>query len=338
MNPMADDAMSPTPSDRPLLSIAIPTYQRLKWLGTGLDRVLQQVAETATGLVEVLVSDNCSTDGTWEYLVEQARHHPALRVHRNERNIGAEANFHQLPGMSRGKYVWLLGDDDFVEPGALVAALKLLESDPDFVALNALSTDEEMTRAGRPLWEVPGDVEVHSLEECMSIVPHFVMGFISAWVARRELFNLVDKSVYDRFEHWGMSLMVDRYTTVGSSRRGIVTARPFTTARRPPPSEYADDFDFFEWFFDGGGQVLDLLHQKGLLSTERVSRRKARTLREVALKRILYERSARLIKRGRVNDILWKHHRGDWAYWLLCLPALYVPGLGAAVRLVRPPK
>jgi glycosyltransferase involved in cell wall biosynthesis len=335
---MATEDPSLVPAGRPLLSIAIPTFQRLKWLSIGLERVLAQVAQAGQGQVEVLVSENAGADGTWDYLQEQARRHPALRVHRNERNIGAEGNFHQLPGMCRGKYVWLVGDDDFLEPGALAAALALLAGDPDFVALNALSTDEELTRAGRPLWELARDVEVHSLEECIAIVPHFVMGFISAWIARRELFNLVDKSVYDHFEHWGMSLMVDRYTTVGSSGRGIVTARPFTTARRPPPSEYGDDFNFFEWFFEGGGQVLDLMHEKGLLSADRVRRRKARTLRQVALKRILFERGARLIKRRRVNGVLWKHHRGDWAYWLLCLPALYVPGLGAAMRLVRPPK
>jgi len=320
----------------PMLSISIPTYQRLKWLSRSLAIVLSQVESERPGCVEVVVSENAGVDGTWAWLQEMAERHPSLRIHRNGQNIGAEGNFHQLPGMSRGRYLWLLGDDDFLTEGALAKVLAWLERDPDYLALNVLMSDEDMTTTSGTMWKAATDLEAHTLDEAIRVVPHFAMGFISSWVARRELFNVIDKPTYDRFHKWGLSLMVDRYVSVGRSRYGVISAAPLLTSRKPPPTEYRSDFNYFEWFVKGSAEALRYLQEEGLLTAHAVAARKSLILRQTAVKRILFERAKGLLDRAAAQAILGCHYRGQWAYWFICLPALYFPGLGSAVRLLKP--
>ena len=77
-------------SVRPLLTIAIPTFDRLRWLSLTLTEVIKQTAEVTAGTLEVVVSDNCSADGTWPYLQGIASQFPFVRLNRNATNIDAE--------------------------------------------------------------------------------------------------------------------------------------------------------------------------------------------------------------------------------------------------------
>ena len=69
----------------PSVSVVIPTYNRLKSLPRALESVLRQTFED----IEVIVVDDCSTDGTWDYL--QSIHDPRLRIIRHETNKGGSA-------------------------------------------------------------------------------------------------------------------------------------------------------------------------------------------------------------------------------------------------------
>lgn len=69
----------------PAVSVVIPAYNRLKSLPRALDSVLRQTFED----IEVIVVDDCSTDGTWNYL--NSVRDPRLRIIRHEVNKGAGA-------------------------------------------------------------------------------------------------------------------------------------------------------------------------------------------------------------------------------------------------------
>ena len=88
-----------------LLTIAIPTFNRLPLLRQTLDLVLPQLTDD----VELLVCDNGSTDGTSEYLRSLG---PVLRHQRHASNIGSDPNFLSCITYSRGRYTWILCDDD----------------------------------------------------------------------------------------------------------------------------------------------------------------------------------------------------------------------------------
>ena len=97
-----------------MLSICIPTYNRVRYLKELLPAILVQ---TDADDVEVIVSDNASTDGTAEYLSTTDDTH--LRWWTNDENIGGDRNFLKCVAKAKGEYVWLFGDDDIMPAGAV---------------------------------------------------------------------------------------------------------------------------------------------------------------------------------------------------------------------------
>jgi glycosyltransferase involved in cell wall biosynthesis len=102
---------------RPLLTIAIPTYNRANYLRGSLTTLFDQLIDEPN--VELIISDNASTDETPAVIEEFQKRGLALRYLRNEVNIGLDGNFLQCYEQSAGKYLWLLGDDDVLLPEAL---------------------------------------------------------------------------------------------------------------------------------------------------------------------------------------------------------------------------
>jgi len=122
----------------PRLSICIPTYNRLPYLRELMAGLLPQI-EAARGTVELCVSDNASTDGTYAYLKTLAC--PSLQFWRNGENVGGDRNFLVCIREAHGDYVWLVGDDDMILEGSVARALRLLEQSPDLVIADELAGD-----------------------------------------------------------------------------------------------------------------------------------------------------------------------------------------------------
>jgi abequosyltransferase len=106
------------PERRPLLTIAIPTYNRAVFLQELFELLLPQLEDVPD--IELIVCNNASTDNTVEVVDAYL---PAFdqRFRRivNESNIGSDANFVKCFREARGKYFWLFGDDDIIRPGAI---------------------------------------------------------------------------------------------------------------------------------------------------------------------------------------------------------------------------
>ena len=115
--------------DRPLVSVGIPTYNRLDKLQLAVASVLAQDYPA----VELVVSDNASTDGTAEWLGELVRTNPGVVVHTNATNVGPTANFNQVRSASTGPFLLWLGDDDVLDPSYVSACVAALEANPDAV-------------------------------------------------------------------------------------------------------------------------------------------------------------------------------------------------------------
>jgi glycosyltransferase involved in cell wall biosynthesis len=113
----------------PLLSICVPTYNRAAMLRVMLETVAPQVAELSPE-VELCVSDNASPDDTQD-VIGHARTLFPFHASRNEANVGPIRNYNRVVNeMSSGEYVWLLGDDDLLLPGAVRTLLSLIRERP----------------------------------------------------------------------------------------------------------------------------------------------------------------------------------------------------------------
>jgi glycosyltransferase involved in cell wall biosynthesis len=133
--------------EAPLLSLGIPTYNRMPWLKACLEAAIPQAEALPEGTVEIFIAENAGEDGSWAMLQRLAAEHPCLRIRRNPCNCGAE-NFNVVVREARGRYVWLMGDDDAPLPGAIAKVVELIRTEPrDLYLLHSLEVDLE----GRPL-------------------------------------------------------------------------------------------------------------------------------------------------------------------------------------------
>lgn len=109
-------------ASHPLVSIGIPTYNRAgRHLGAVIERALAQTYKN----IEVIVSDNCSSDNTPD-LVGSIRD-PRLRYFRQEANIGANNNFNFCLKQANGEYFLLFLDDDMIEEDMIEACMAALK-------------------------------------------------------------------------------------------------------------------------------------------------------------------------------------------------------------------
>jgi abequosyltransferase len=130
IEPHRQDCMQtnyPMTAQRPLLTLAIPTYNRGVFLRQFLDSVRDQLRSTLE--VELIVSDNASTDETPEIMREELQIGTRLTYIRNPENIGSDANFLQCYERASGRYVWVMGDDDVLAPYALQRIVECLSGD-----------------------------------------------------------------------------------------------------------------------------------------------------------------------------------------------------------------
>ncbi len=110
----------------PLVTIAIPTYNRVATLGRAVESALAQTHEN----VDVLVGDDGSDDGSAELLAGLAARDERVRVVGRSRNIGMVANMDATLHGGRGEFVMLLADDDWLAPRCVEATLAELRAHP----------------------------------------------------------------------------------------------------------------------------------------------------------------------------------------------------------------
>jgi glycosyltransferase involved in cell wall biosynthesis len=103
---------------RPLVTIAIPTLERRELLATAVRSALAQTHRD----IEVVVSDNVSTDGTAELLASWDD--PRLRVLTQARRLSMMENWNACLEAATGEFFILLSDDDYLEPTAIERMLE----------------------------------------------------------------------------------------------------------------------------------------------------------------------------------------------------------------------
>lgn len=130
----------------PILEICIPTYNRAEKVIKTIEFLISERALNAEP-VAIHVKDNYSSDQTSQLLAERFNDVPDLKISRNEKNVGLIGNLLLLIKESKGKYTWLVGDDDILHAGILGEILKTIKEDPNYVFINHRAIYENGTPA-----------------------------------------------------------------------------------------------------------------------------------------------------------------------------------------------
>ena len=142
----------------PRVSIGMPVYNGVAFVGTALRALLSQ---TETDF-ELIISDNGSSDGSTEILLDAAAGDSRVRYFRHEKSLRAYDNFHYVLSHARGTYfMWAACDDnwdaDFIETLA-----KGLDMEPK--AIMAFGDVNKITPADKVGISVPFDFQTKGLQ------------------------------------------------------------------------------------------------------------------------------------------------------------------------------
>ncbi len=113
----------------PRLSIGVPVYNGADYIREAITSHLDQ----DFGDFELVVSDNCSDDGTADIVNELAAQDDRVRYTANKANIGGPANFNRLFRITNGELFRWAAADDRIEPGYLSKVITMMDHDPDIV-------------------------------------------------------------------------------------------------------------------------------------------------------------------------------------------------------------
>ena len=114
-----------------ILTISIPSYNGASTLEETLDSVTSQLEYG----VDILISDNASTDVTADIVRKYQATYPQIRYRRNDKNLGMGPNFNLAVQHAQGEYVWLFSDDDTMVPGAIRTVLSVINSHRQLAAI-----------------------------------------------------------------------------------------------------------------------------------------------------------------------------------------------------------
>ena len=97
----------------PQITVAMPVYNGEGYVHLAIQTVLDQTYSD----FELLIVDNCSTDGTLE--VVKAFSDPRIRLHVNSSNLGMVGNWNRSVELATGEYIKFLSHDDLLDPTCL---------------------------------------------------------------------------------------------------------------------------------------------------------------------------------------------------------------------------
>lgn len=176
------------------ITVAIPTYNDSKYIAEALDSVISQL-EDKNNKIEILVSDNASTDKTPEIVKEYQNRYPDLiSYYRNQENLGFDRNVDLLFKRAKGEYLWLLSDDDAIEDNSLVYVGNIIFRYPNlsvvFVRCRHYDIELKKVLFNRG-WGCEKDIYCRNGDEFFQ-GNRFTCGTMSSLIIKKDLWNSVD--------------------------------------------------------------------------------------------------------------------------------------------------
>lgn len=125
------------------ISIAMATYNGERYL----PQLLESLSNQNVRADEIIVVDDCSSDGTIDVLKSYSKKLP-IRIYANETNLGVNRNFEKAVSLTTGDCILLCDQDDVWLPFNIEKKIKALnampQNEPAFVASRSIMVDSEL--------------------------------------------------------------------------------------------------------------------------------------------------------------------------------------------------
>ena len=162
-----------TNNSKPLVSIAVIVYNGGKFLKSALDSALSQDYPN----IEIVISDDASTDGTQEVIKGYKNKYPdKIKLLFSEQNQGITNNWFKCMQACSGKYVASLDSDDEFLPSKISKQVAIMENDPH-IAVCYTDASVYCTKLGKEIYHLADKVPPKSggvktaLSDCLYYSP-----------------------------------------------------------------------------------------------------------------------------------------------------------------------
>lgn len=118
-----DEALHRSPA--PVVSVGMPAYNSAKWIEASIESILAQTFQN----LELVISDNASTDDTLAICERYARRDSRVRVLRQPENRGANENYLAVLRAARGTYFKWASSNDLCARSFIEKCVDALEKD-----------------------------------------------------------------------------------------------------------------------------------------------------------------------------------------------------------------
>jgi glycosyltransferase involved in cell wall biosynthesis len=111
------------------VTIGMPVWNGERFISQAIESLLAQTYDD----FELVISDNASTDATADICRAYASRDPRIRYLRQQRNLGANANYNEVFGQSSGRYFKWAAHDDVLAPRFIEECVRVLDQAEDVV-------------------------------------------------------------------------------------------------------------------------------------------------------------------------------------------------------------
>jgi glycosyltransferase involved in cell wall biosynthesis len=311
----------------PIWTICIPTYNRASCLKINLEYIFKEVKGELRNDIEVLVSNNCSTDNTSEIINGFLRRGCPISYYYNVENIGPDKNFLQCIEKAQGKYVLLLGDDDILLPGAISAIIEMLKKNNFgmvYIANKPIKFKEKIP-ATKVIVKNKITAIAYSNNNLFIRKASYFLTFMSGAVFNKEL--LYDLSYYDKYINSYLLQITFFLTAILRAQANLFIVDPMLATKVNDNGGYS----LTDVFCINFNRILKAFMALGLTT---------RTISSINndlivhffpffVAKIRTEKTS--FKDKNMKSIFDKYYQKNWRYYLFIYPILVLP-----VFLVQP--
>lgn len=188
-----------------LLSIVIPTFNRRNYLQENLILLIPQIKKYKAE-VQLVVSNNASTDGTKEMLETiQKKIHFQFEVYTQAQKLDIDESMLFVASKAKGKYMMIMGDDDILSPNFIEIILGVIKSGTEYgmIHWNILTGDANCDN--NQLYNIHFDGKL----ECICSPTELICkefnhsDFISSVIIRKECWDIAENLDTKAFSGYG---------------------------------------------------------------------------------------------------------------------------------------
>lgn len=178
------------------ISIILPVYNGIKYLRQSVESILNQ----EFGDFEFLVIDDCSTDGSWEYL--NGLQDKRITLYRNELNRGLFYNLNFLIKKSHSTIIKIWAQDDMMYPHCLKEIIAFHQQHPE---ISFSYTERDFINADGVMLESRGE---DNTPEIISPDLHAKISFMAGSIAGNICNVSINKSILDEVGLFNESMRI----------------------------------------------------------------------------------------------------------------------------------